>query len=80
MLTSTPVKAITAQGVVISSDGEERTLEPVDTVVLATGARSVNDLEAVKELVPEVYVIGDASSPGKMLQAVQQAAEVARSL
>jgi len=80
MLTSTPVKAITAQGVVISSDGEERTLEPVDTVVLATGARSVNDLEAVKELVPEVYVIGDAASPGKMLQAVQQAAEVARSL
>ena len=80
MLTSTPVKAITDVGVLISSDGEERTLEPVDTVVLATGARSVNDLEAVKELVPEVYVIGDASSPGKMLQAVQQAAEVARSL
>ncbi len=80
MLTSTPVKAITAQGVVISSDGEERTLEPVDTVVLATGARSVNDLEAVTELVPEVYVIGDAASPGKMLQAVQQATEVARSL
>ena len=80
MLTSTPVKAITDVGVVVSSDGEERTLEPVDTVVLATGARSVNDLEAVKELVPEVYVIGDAASPGKMLQAVQQAAEVARSL
>ena len=80
ILTSTPVKAITDVGVVVSSDGEERTLEPVDTVVLATGARSVNDLEAVKELVPEVYVIGDASSPGKMLQAVQQAAEVARGL
>lgn len=80
MLTSTPVKAITDVGVVVSSDGEERTLEPVDTVVLATGARSVNDLEAVKELVSEVYVIGDAASPGKMLQAVQQAAEVARSL
>lgn len=80
ILTSTPVKAITDVGVVITSDGEERTLEPVDTVVLATGARSVNDLEAVKELVPEVYVIGDAASPGKMLQAVQQAAEVARSL
>jgi 2-enoate reductase len=80
ILTSTPVKAITDVGVVVSSDGEERTLEPVDTVVLATGARSVNDLEAVKELVPEVYVIGDAASPGKMLQAVQQAAEVARGL
>ncbi|MCK4331937.1 MAG: FAD-dependent oxidoreductase, partial [Dehalococcoidia bacterium] len=80
ILTSTPVKAITDKGVVISSNGEERTLGPVDTVVLATGARSVNDLEAVKELVPEVHVIGDAASPGKMLQAVQQAAEVARSL
>ena len=80
ILTSTSVKAITDVGVVISSEGEERTLEPVDTVVLATGAKSVNDLAAVKELVPEAYVVGDAASPGKILQAVQQAAEVARSL
>ena len=80
ILTSTSVKAITDVGVVISSEGEEQTLEPVDTVVLATGAKAVNDLAAVKELVPEAYVVGDAASPGKILQAVQQAVEVARSL
>ena len=80
MLTSTPVKAITGDGVVISPESGERTLGPVDTVVLATGARSVNDLAAVKEFVPEVYVIGDAASPGKVLQAVQQATEVAQKL
>ena len=81
ILTSTPVKAITDEGVVINPESGERTLGPVDTVVLATGARSVNDLSAeVKKLVPEVYVIGDATSPGKVLQAVQQATEVARKL
>ena len=80
ILTSTPVKAITDAGVVVSSEGEERTLESVDTVVLATGAKSVNVLAGVKHLAPEVYVVGDAASPGKILQAVQQAAEVARSL
>ena len=80
ILTSTSVKAITDVGVVISSEGEEQTLEPVDTVVLATGAKSVNDLAVVKEFAPEAYVVGDAASPGKILQAVQQAAEVARSL
>ena len=79
ILTSTPVKAITDEGVVISPEGGERTLEPVDTIVLATGARSVNDLaEEVKGLVPEVYVIGDATSPGKVLQAVQQATEIGK--
>jgi len=49
--------------------------------VLATGAESVNELEpAVKGMVSEVYVIGDACKPGKILAAVEQAADLARKL
>lgn len=81
VLTSTPVKAITDQGVIVSPESGEQTLGPVDTVVLATGATSVNDLAtAIEGLVPEVYVVGDAASPGRILEAVQQAADIARRL
>jgi hypothetical protein len=45
------------------------------------GASSVNDLAtAIEGLVPEVYVVGDAASPGRILEAVQQAADIARRL
>jgi len=41
----------------------------------------VNDLEAqVKGLAPEVYVIGDAAKPGKILAAVEKGAEIALAL
>jgi len=50
-------------------------------LVLATGAESVNELVLkVKDMVPEVYVIGDAARPGKIMAAVEQAADLARKL
>jgi 2,4-dienoyl-CoA reductase-like NADH-dependent reductase (Old Yellow Enzyme family)/thioredoxin reductase len=81
ILTSTTVEEIVDGGVKVSSSKGSQLLGPVDTVVLATGAESVNELEpAVKDIVPEVYVIGDAAKPGKILTAVEQAAELARKL
>jgi 2,4-dienoyl-CoA reductase-like NADH-dependent reductase (Old Yellow Enzyme family)/thioredoxin reductase len=81
ILTSTTVEEIVDGGVKVSSSEGSQLLGPVDTVVLATGAESVNELEpAVKDIVPEVYVIGDAAKPGKILAAVEQAAELARKL
>jgi pyruvate/2-oxoglutarate dehydrogenase complex dihydrolipoamide dehydrogenase (E3) component len=80
-LTSTLVKAITDQGVIVSRESGEQTLGPVDTVVLALGASPVNDLAtAIEGLASEVYVVGDAASPGRILEAVQQAADIARRL
>jgi len=56
-------------------------LGQVNTIVLATGAESFNDLEPkVKAMVSEVYVMGDAARPGKMMAAVEQAADLARKL
>ncbi len=81
ILTSTTVEEITDEGVKIRTEHGGQILSPVDTVVLATGAEPVNELaEVVKGLVPEVYVVGDAARPGKILAAVEQAAEIARKL
>jgi 2,4-dienoyl-CoA reductase-like NADH-dependent reductase (Old Yellow Enzyme family)/thioredoxin reductase len=81
ILTSTTVEEIVEGGVKVNSGEGSRFLGPTDTVVIATGAESVNELgPAVAGIVPEVYVIGDAASPGKIMAAVEQAAELARKL
>jgi len=81
ILTSTTVEEIVDGGVKVKSGEGSQVLGPVDTVVLATGAESVNELEpAVKDIVTEVYVVGDAAKPGKILAAVEQAADLARKL
>ncbi|MCJ7515833.1 MAG: FAD-dependent oxidoreductase, partial [Dehalococcoidia bacterium] len=81
ILTSTTVEEIVDGGVRVKTGEASQLLSPVDTVVLATGAESVNELEPkVKDMVPEVYVIGDAAKPGKIMAAVEQAAELARKL
>jgi hypothetical protein len=45
------------------------------------GAKSVNDLsEKIKGKVAEVYVIGDAREPRKAIDAIHEAAEIARKI
>jgi 2,4-dienoyl-CoA reductase-like NADH-dependent reductase (Old Yellow Enzyme family)/thioredoxin reductase len=81
ILTSTTVEEIVDSGVRVKTGEASQLLSPVDTVVLATGAESLNELEPkVKDVVPEVYVIGDAAKPGKIMAAVEQAADLARKL
>jgi 2,4-dienoyl-CoA reductase-like NADH-dependent reductase (Old Yellow Enzyme family)/thioredoxin reductase len=81
ILTSTTVEEITDSGVKVKSGEASQLLGPVDTVVLATGAESVNELEPkVKGMAPEVHVIGDAARPGKIMAAVEQAADLVRKL
>jgi 2,4-dienoyl-CoA reductase-like NADH-dependent reductase (Old Yellow Enzyme family)/thioredoxin reductase len=81
ILTSTTVEEIADGGVKVKSGEGSQLLSPVDTVVLATGAESFNEMEPkVKGMVPEIYVIGDATKPGKIMAAVEQAADLARKL
>ena len=66
------VIGITGEGVRIRK-GEEEELLPADTVILATGSKSVNNLSGeVGDLVPEVYTIGDAVQPRNALEAVKE--------
>jgi 2,4-dienoyl-CoA reductase (NADPH2) len=66
------VVGITGEGVKIRK-GEEETFLPADSVILATGSKSVNDLASgAANLVPEVYTVGDAVQPRNALEAVKE--------
>jgi len=66
---------ITPEGVMAERDGKDVFIKG-DTVVIAAGARSENRLyEELKGRVAEVYLIGDAKSPRKILEAVAEGFE-----
>jgi NADPH-dependent 2,4-dienoyl-CoA reductase/sulfur reductase-like enzyme len=57
---------------VVFFDNEERKSAEADTVVLATGARSNNQLEGLRKGEWEFYSIGDCISPRSCLEAIQE--------
>lgn len=61
-----------------TADGERHETRGYDTVVLSMGYRNHDTLsEAVKEIVPETYVCGDAIRARRALDATKEAYEVA---
>ncbi len=80
-LTSTTVKAITADGAIVVRDGREETLSGMDHIVLACGTRPVDGLSVpLAGKVGEVHVIGDAKKPRRALEAIAEGSEVGRAL
>lgn len=78
LMTNTTVKEITADGVIVKTGGQEKRIEGLDQVIIATGARSANELEAeLKGRVPEIFVIGDAREPRTLFEATREGAEAA---
>lgn len=56
----------------------EQRITGFDSIVLAFGSMPFNPLEeSVKEIVPEVYVLGDALKAGKAITAIADAAKIA---
>ena len=81
ILTQSTVKSIDDDIAIVDTPGGEQRLGPFDTIVVAAGAASNNLLEdQAKGLVPDIYVIGDACKPGKILAAVEQGADLALKL
>jgi len=77
IITSAKVKEIIEDGVVLDVDGEEETIHGMDSVVLALGVESVDELsERLESRVSEVHVIGDAKEPRNALEAVAEGAQV----
>lgn len=73
---SSRVIEITPESVVFEKENNLVSL-PARTVILAVGAVSDNDLfEQLKSLSPELYLIGDAKSPRKALEAVREGFQV----
>jgi flavin-dependent dehydrogenase len=81
ILLGAEVKEIIDGGVVFTRNGQEVSVQGAEYVILATGAKSVDNLSAaVKGKVAEVYVIGDAHNPATALQATATAAAVGREI
>jgi 2,4-dienoyl-CoA reductase (NADPH2) len=71
------LKEIKKDGVVVTKDGVEEFIE-ADTVVLATGFVPDPSLyEAIKEVVPETYAVGNTVSTGHAIEGISQALDVA---
>jgi len=79
LIKNTRVQEIGDSGVKVSKDGREETWHGFDTVVVALGVKSRDDLaEALSGVVPEIRVIGDAARPGKGVDAIRQGTEIGR--
>ncbi len=64
-----------------TADGTHHEARGYDSVILSMGYRNYNPLEeAVRELVPDTYVIGDAIKARRALDATKEAYEVASQL
>jgi pyruvate/2-oxoglutarate dehydrogenase complex dihydrolipoamide dehydrogenase (E3) component len=79
IITSAEVKEILDDGVMVLRDGQEEAIRGMDSMIVAMGTRSVDDLsEEIKDSVAEVYVIGDAKEPRKVLEAITEGSAVGR--
>ena len=79
-MTNALAKEVTSEGVIVDREGKEELIRG-DTVVIATGVRPANVLyEMVKHRVSEAYLIGDAKSPRKALEAVAEGLDVGRKI
>lgn len=68
---SAKVTSITEDSVSYEQDGEIRTIKGVDTVIVAMGSKSVNDLkESLEKTGKPVHTVGDAVEIGKIVNAV----------
>jgi 2,4-dienoyl-CoA reductase-like NADH-dependent reductase (Old Yellow Enzyme family)/thioredoxin reductase len=79
VFTCTEVNEIGRRGIVVTRNGRKETWEGFDTIVLALGIRSRNEIAAqIKGKVKEVYVVGDAANPRRGVDAMREGAEVGR--
>lgn len=75
-----PVAEIKEDGVYVVMERDLVFLK-ADTVVLAVGSRPVNGLaESLKDIVPELHVVGDAVQPRDVLEAIYEPTDLARKI
>jgi len=81
MAIGTTAEEVTDRGVIaVDMTGNRRVIE-ADTVVLAVGFRSNNELEQkLKGEVPELYTVGDCARLGKIMGAIHGGSRVARQI
>jgi len=78
MLFGAMVKLITEGSVVVTQNGEERTLEPVGQVIVAIGVTPRSTLKdmLVKKGIRH-FIVGDAAAPRRIIEATTEGAKAA---
>jgi 2,4-dienoyl-CoA reductase (NADPH2) len=71
MISGAKAIGVTEGGLRIQKEDREEIL-PADSIVIATGSKSENALASLKDLVPELHLIGDAKSPRNALEAIRE--------
>ena len=81
ILVDTKLDEIREKSIVVEDRNWKKTEIEADTVVLAVGYRANRELyEELEETVDEIYVIGDASRPRKIVNAVHEGSKIARQI
>jgi pyruvate/2-oxoglutarate dehydrogenase complex dihydrolipoamide dehydrogenase (E3) component len=81
LMPHTKVKAFLEKTVDIEQDGAGMSLQPFDTVIMASGMLSEpGPDEEIRRLVPRIEIIGDAAEPQDIFSAVQAGYRLAQSL
>ena len=76
-LTNTRLEEVTDTGVLVANKKQGTFALDADTVILALGFRSCQDLyQELKAAGKEVYLVGDAVKPGKIMDAIHTAYRV----
>lgn len=77
IITQAIVEEVRQKAVTLRVGEELENLEGIEMIVLALGVRSRNEMvEKLKEIVPEIYVIGDARETRNALEAVLEGVKV----
>jgi 2,4-dienoyl-CoA reductase (NADPH2) len=77
---NSPLVEIRENGIYVAFNGDLVFLK-ADTVVLAVGMKSKNQLaESLKNVVTELYTIGDCVAPRDALDAIHEGAQIARQI
>ena len=74
---SVKILSIGTDGVLVESDGKQEHI-PADTIIVATGSQSFDDLSSqIKGDKTEVIILGDAKEPRKVTDAIREGFEAA---
>ncbi|WP_206812709.1 NAD(P)/FAD-dependent oxidoreductase [Paradesulfitobacterium ferrireducens] len=81
IITSAKVTSITESGLEYSDEDQKTIAVDADAIILAVGFVAREGLAAdFRDAAPAVYVIGDSKKPGKIIDAINEAAELAINL
>jgi len=81
IITNTALSEVTDRGIMVIDKSFAKQEIPAETVVLAVGLKAESELyNAIADKYSDIYLVGDAKQPKKIMDAIWDAYEIARSI